>query len=109
MTDQIPYETDYTLIVVIFSIVILILLILALVLVGVYIRRNKDKQKDKQKEEPTLRFIDNKSTKHLHSDIPSPKPMTVESNDSLVVKTKSSNTSNKMINSKKPKTTSSDF
>ena len=105
MTDQIPYEADYTLIVVIFSIVTLILLFVALVLVVIYIKRNKDKQK----EEPTLRFIDNKSTKHLHSDIPSPKPMTVESNDSLVVKTKSSNTSNKMINSKKPKTTSSDF
>ena len=85
-----PNETDYTLIVVIFSIVTLILLFVALVLVVVYIRRNKDKQK----EGPTLRFINNKSTKHLHSDIPSPKPMTVESNDSFTVKTVSSNASN---------------
>ena len=108
-STQIPYETNYTLIVLIFSIVILILLILALVLVGVYIRRNKDKQKDKQKEEPTLRFIDNKSTKHLHSDIPSPKPKTDESDDSFDVKTISSNTSNKKINTKKSVTTSSDM
>ena len=103
-TDIYPYETDYTLIVII-SIVTLILLIVALVLVVVYIRRNKDKEK----EEPTLRFIDNKSTKHLHSDIPSPKPKTDESDDSFAVKTKSSNTPNKKMNTKKSQTTLTDM
>ena len=89
-----------------FGIIAFIILIVALVLVVVYIRRNKDKQK----EEPTLRFIDNKSTKHLHSDIPSPKPKTDESNDSFDVKTISSNTSNKKINNtKKSRTTFSDM
>ena len=89
-TDQTPYETDYTLIVVISSIVTLILFIVALVLVFVYIKRNEDKPK----EEPTLRYIDNKSTEHLRSDIPSPKPMISESNDSFTFNTVSSNASN---------------